>query len=83
LDVDIDSYETASRYLRKALQLAPPPFTEAWEPTVVNLAHSLRKLKYVIFVVRDFRRFYCTIIAFAAPSVGLLMQQLGFMQVVP
>lgn len=38
-------YDTASRWLRKALQLVPPPLTEAWESTVVNLAHSLRKLK--------------------------------------
>ncbi|KAG0597202.1 hypothetical protein M758_UG320200 [Ceratodon purpureus] len=37
-------YETASCWLQKALQLAPP-FTEAWEPTVVNLAHTFRKLK--------------------------------------
>lgn len=39
-------YEAAVRNFRKTLRLIPPPLTDAWEPTVVNLAHSLRKLMF-------------------------------------
>ncbi|KAJ7299336.1 hypothetical protein O6H91_Y249500 [Diphasiastrum complanatum] len=38
-------YEGAARWLRKSLSFVPPRLTDAWEPTVVNLAHTLRKLK--------------------------------------
>jgi anaphase-promoting complex subunit 6 len=51
-------YEAAARWLRKALSLAPPPLTEAWEPTVVNLAHTLRKLKYDMCDVSIFLPLY-------------------------
>ncbi|GBG90196.1 hypothetical protein CBR_g50377, partial [Chara braunii] len=36
-------YESAAKWLRKALSLVPRPWGENWEPTVVNLAHTLRK----------------------------------------
>eukprot|EP00249_Psilotum_nudum_P014975 c25100_g1_i1 orf=111-1745(+) len=39
-------YEVAAHWLRKTLLLIPVPITDAWEPTVVNLAHTLRKLMY-------------------------------------
>lgn len=38
-------YDAAARWLRKALMLVPAPVTDAWETTIVNLAHTLRKLK--------------------------------------
>lgn len=56
--IDCCSYEAAARWLRKALSLAPPPLTEAWEPTVVNLAHTLRKLKYDMCDVSIFLALY-------------------------
>jgi hypothetical protein len=56
--IDCCSYEAAARWLRKALSLAPPPLTEAWEPTVVNLAHTLRKLKYDMCDVSIFLPLY-------------------------
>jgi anaphase-promoting complex subunit 6 len=49
-------YEAAARWLRKALSLAPPPLTEAWEPTVVNLAHTLRKLKSYVEAISMYEK---------------------------
>ncbi|EIE23608.1 TPR-like protein [Coccomyxa subellipsoidea C-169] len=37
------SYDAAERWLSRALERVPGRLTEAWEPTVVNLGHTLRK----------------------------------------
>ncbi|CAM6099881.1 unnamed protein product [Calypogeia fissa] len=49
-------YETAARWLRKALLLVPPPLTDSWEATVVNLAHTLRKLKMYTEAISMYER---------------------------
>lgn len=36
-------YEQAEAYLQRALQLIAGPPSSAWEPTIVNLGHVLRK----------------------------------------
>ncbi|KAK6946621.1 Tetratricopeptide repeat, partial [Dillenia turbinata] len=38
-------YKKAVCWFQKTLSLLPSSLSEMWEPTVVNLAHSLRKLK--------------------------------------
>ncbi|XP_058201193.1 anaphase-promoting complex subunit 6-like [Rhododendron vialii] len=38
-------YKKAVRWFEKTLAHIPSSLSEMWEPTVVNLAHSLRKLK--------------------------------------
>ncbi|KAK9905515.1 hypothetical protein WJX75_001308 [Coccomyxa subellipsoidea] len=37
------SFDAAERWLSRALERVPGRLTEAWEPTVVNLGHTLRK----------------------------------------
>lgn len=39
------SYEKAAQWLELALDNVAFPLSELWEPTLVNLGHSLRKLK--------------------------------------
>ncbi|XP_047307026.1 anaphase-promoting complex subunit 6 isoform X2 [Impatiens glandulifera] len=38
-------YRKSVRWFERTLEHAPSPLTEMWEPTLVNLAHALRKLK--------------------------------------
>ncbi|KAG9447859.1 hypothetical protein H6P81_013987 [Aristolochia fimbriata] len=38
-------YQDAVRWFEKTLALLPSSLNEIWEPTLVNLAHALRKLK--------------------------------------
>lgn len=40
-------YKEAVLWFEKTLARIPSSVSEMWEPTVVNLAHALRKLKYV------------------------------------
>lgn len=44
------SYKKALWWFQKTLAQIPCPLGEMWEPTVVNLAHVYRKLKYVIYL---------------------------------
>jgi len=36
-------FAAATRHLSRALELVPEPVPDMWEPTVVNMAHALRK----------------------------------------
>lgn len=45
-------YTKAVWWFEKTLAQIPSPLGEMWEPTVVNLAHAYRKLKYVIYLIR-------------------------------
>lgn len=40
-------YKKAVWWFEKTLALIPSSLSEMWEPTLVNFAHALRKLKYV------------------------------------
>ncbi|XP_022984323.1 anaphase-promoting complex subunit 6-like [Cucurbita maxima] len=42
---DMKEYNKAAWWFEKTLACIPSPLSEMWEPTVVNLAHSYRKLK--------------------------------------
>ncbi|KAH7292522.1 hypothetical protein KP509_29G072200 [Ceratopteris richardii] len=59
-------YEAAVRNFRKTLRLIPLPLTEAWEATVVNLAHSLRKLMFYTEAIT----FYEKALALSSRSAG-------------
>lgn len=43
-------YSKSVWWFEKTLAIIPSPLSEIWEPTVVNLAHAYRKLRYVDFV---------------------------------
>lgn len=42
-------YKRAAWWFEKTLAHIPSSLSEMWEPTVVNLAHALRKLRYVYY----------------------------------
>lgn len=49
-------YKKAVWWFEKTLAHVPSSLSEMWEPTVVNLAHALRKLKYVYFSLKFFAK---------------------------
>ncbi|KAK3256963.1 hypothetical protein CYMTET_33922 [Cymbomonas tetramitiformis] len=49
-------YAGAEQWLRHALTLVPAPLSEAWEATVVNLAHSLRKQHQFVEAIQWYER---------------------------
>lgn len=49
-------YEKAVRWFEKTLSLVPLPLTETWEPTLVNMAHALRKLRRYIHAIKSYEK---------------------------
>ncbi|KAL2620164.1 hypothetical protein R1flu_000369 [Riccia fluitans] len=49
-------FKIAADWFDRALNLAPKPLTESWEPTVVNFAHTLRKLKMYAKAITEYEK---------------------------
>lgn len=49
-------YEKAVRWFEKTLSLVPLPLTETWEPTLVNMAHALRKLRRYVHAIKSYEK---------------------------
>ncbi|XP_023516531.1 anaphase-promoting complex subunit 6-like isoform X1 [Cucurbita pepo subsp. pepo] len=63
---DMKEYNKAAWWFEKTLACVPSPLSEMWEPTVVNLAHSYRKLK----VYREAIAYYEKALALSTRSLS-------------
>eukprot|EP00898_Chlorokybus_atmophyticus_P002261 jgi/Chlat1/3035/Chrsp206S03287 len=66
-------FAEAEGYFRRALSLAPLPLGDAWEATIVNLAHALRKRKVYGEAVLWYEKALCL-----SPQRGSTLAALGY-----